>query len=82
VLLPVEIYATRNGGSFTANEPFSPLGYLPGVYLISIQSIVPGGEITIGSDTYRCFPLHQKEASGADNGTTLSGWRGFCLKSN
>lgn len=76
---PLKAYIFRDTNNNTSSY-FSPLGRLPELHYINIQNIVPAEEITIGTDSYRCFPFMAKSDNTPNS--LSSGYLGFCIKSN
>lgn len=52
---------------------FHHLGFVPDVKLVNIESIDPASTITIGSDTYRIFPMAARNGAAMSNNSGLYG---------
>lgn len=67
--------------STTSDGIFSPIGELPGVFYTSLANLVPGQQVTFGSEDYRVFPFLSKAATPAAVVSGVStGWDGFAVK--
>lgn len=53
-LYKIEYFAAR------PSSMWSPLGRIPNMRQLNLRSIAPGDEITIGGDTWKCFPFVQR----------------------
>lgn len=62
VLMPV-VAKVERGTTHTTSDRYSPIGELPGVFLMRISQLTPGQQITIGSTDYRIFPFYHKNSA-------------------
>lgn len=82
-LIPINVYANlnRSGGGFETPSGASPfnsgqirdfreLGTIPGIFLVNMELIVPGAQITEGVDEYTVYPWVRKQY----NGTGAESW--------
>lgn len=53
-------FIMANANAATAAAEWCALGEFPNVRTVRIDSIAVGGEITVGADTWKCFPLLRK----------------------
>lgn len=60
-LFPVEVW--RLWEPVSGSEQGQLLGYVPGVWTINITNFADGQEFTIGSDTYKVFPIRSRTYS-------------------
>jgi len=59
---------------------WGPVGKIPDVFRVNMKSIDAEQEIVIGSDTYVCFPLINKDANNTVAGEGYSGYEGLAYK--
>lgn len=58
---------------------YSPVGVFPNARYLNIERFAPAQEITVGSDTWKVFPLVRKGTS-PNNSESYSGNHGFAFK--
>ena len=73
-LLPMPVAFERTGGKF------SPLGYVPDMRLCNMRNLSPGQEITLGTDTWVCFPMMTKKDPSIRDDRPNSGWYGYAYR--
>lgn len=78
----VIVAVSLNGNTFDSNEtPFAPVIRLPNIGMMNIKNYDPASTITITPDTWRLFPMREKNVTdifGNFNGNT--GWLGIAVK--
>lgn len=83
VLSPIHCYIERSASPHNTSLR-SPVGELPSVHFINMKTLVPGQQITYGSDDYRVFPFFHKKASAdaisVTDGIGHSANYGFAVK--
>lgn len=86
-LLPIRLHVARTAGSFSTPNTIqhAPIGELPSFFTCSIAALVPGQQITFGSENYRVFPTFTKGTSynafdGSDTSTRNAGYYGIAIK--
>lgn len=85
---PVEVFLSRRGSetvSTDATWATSFLGFMPSMYAVNMQSLIPGQEYTIGTDTFRMFPLTRISSTVSFNAPAYPGhshYFGIAIKSN
>lgn len=57
----------------TTPDEFHPLGYVPNVRILNMRNLSPGETITLGSDTWKVFPLSRYLGPDAGNNSGLHG---------
>lgn len=63
------------------NVPWCAVGELPFLYWTNIFNVSPGGNITIASDTYKCFPMRKKSDTWSSGDPTVGTYRfGYAIK--
>lgn len=70
-LFPIEYYAGREANQFSA------IGRMPNVRQLNLRNIASGDEIEIGGDTWKCFPLSQRQSGAVANTVESSGYYGY-----
>ena len=65
---------------FSGDIRQAPVAQIPDVFRINMKDIDAEEEITVGSDTYTCFPLINKDSANTVNGEGYSGWEGLAYK--
>lgn len=63
--MPIPIFYKRDTGS--SNARYYLLGHMPNLRHVSLRNLNPGDEITIGSITYKVFPVVSKANLGGSN---------------
>lgn len=77
VLVPVTIFAKSN---FAGNVGFAALGTLPDVFFVNMRDFAPGEAITVGSDTFRVFPIVNSNTVETQADEEYSGYEGLAYK--
>lgn len=60
ILTPINLYIGKRVGT---DQFFQPIGIPAGARLISMEDVEPGAQITIGTSTWRVFPVFSKSDS-------------------
>lgn len=58
ILTPINLFAIQGANP---NHHFIPIGSPAGVRMVLMDGIDPGGEITLGNQTWKCFPQLSKQ---------------------
>lgn len=61
---PINLYLTR------PQARFCPIGWPPGVRLVSMTDLGPNSIITVANQTWRCFPQFKKGATSISSGSS------------
>ncbi len=69
-LLPIDLFYFREAGT---PDIWYPLGRMADVAIVNMKNLTVGEEITIGSDTWKCFPWAKKQYSVAN---VIESWNG------
>lgn len=80
VLSPVVVSVDR-GIVHGGGDRISPIGEIPGTFLLRISQLTPAQQITLGSTDYRVFPFwHKNASSDAPSSTAFhSSYYGFAI---
>lgn len=83
-LIPVSVFSTDPTATTMGNTtPWYPIGNMPFIYMLNIFNISPGSDITIGSDTYKVFPMRKKSDTWASNNPDNGTYRfGYAIKTS
>jgi hypothetical protein len=55
----------------------SPIGRMPNIRAINVRNFFPGQEVTISGDTWKIFPVFQKQTEAVANTIVSSGLYGY-----
>jgi hypothetical protein len=72
-LYPLEYYAGRASGAW------SRIGRLPNTRGVNMRAIGPEDEIEVGGETWKCFPIVQRQDAGAPANVENSSYYGYAL---
>jgi hypothetical protein len=75
----IPIYCGVNN-DFASDIRLGIVAQVPDVYRINMRDIDAEQEISIGSDTYVCFPMINKDSANVLAGEGYSGWEGLAYK--
>lgn len=70
-MVPMNLYA---GVPVTGDSTFSPLGYPAGIRMVNMLDLEEAGEFTIGSQTWKYFPVFTKSAATSISQSSGGGW--------
>jgi len=76
-LIPIFVGAAVD---FQSDDRIGVVAQIPDVFRINMQDIAAEEEITVGSDTYVCFPLINKDSQNTLAGEGYSGWEGLAYR--
>lgn len=65
---------------FDGNYRRTPIGEIPDVFRINMKGLTPGQAITLGSDTYRVFPVTNSDTVNTVLGEEYSGYEGYAYR--
>jgi hypothetical protein len=65
---------------FSGDIRQAPVAQIPDVFRINMKDIDAEEEITVGSDTYTCFPIINKDSANTVDGEGYSAWEGLAYK--
>mgnify|MGYP001600601985 CR=1 FL=1 len=60
IVLNVTLDSAATLSNTTPNVPWCPVGQFPFLYWINLVNINPGSDVSISTDTYKCFPMRKK----------------------
>lgn len=60
IIINVTLDSSASLSNTSPNVPWCPVGELPFLYWVNLQNINPGSDISVSSDTYKCFPFRKK----------------------
>ena len=66
------LYFANRAGSLR-----SPIGRMPNIRAINVRNFFPGQEVTISGDTWKIFPVFQKQTEAVGNDIVSSGLYGY-----
>ena len=58
LLMPVNLYVPN--GNDGANYRIRPLGFASGARMVNMEGLEPTSRVTLGADSFRCFPEYEK----------------------
>lgn len=74
-LIPINLFYFRETG---APDTWYPLGRMADVAIVNMKNLTVGQELTVGSDTWKCFPWAKKQYSA---GNVIESWNaGYAYK--
>ena len=76
-LLPIFITAYTD---FSGDIRQAPVAQIPDVFRVNMKEIDAEEEITVGADTYVCFPMINKDSASVLAGEGYSGFEGLAYK--
>jgi hypothetical protein len=65
-MFPMEYFTTR------ASSLYSAIGRIPHMRYLSLRNLGPGDEITVGGETWKCFPIVQRTTSSGSSSSTVN----------
>jgi hypothetical protein len=74
ILIPLHYHVNRAGSQR------SRIGRIPDMRGLGLHNLTPGEEFTVGSDTWKAFPIAARHATGQAAGVTSSGTLGYAYK--
>lgn len=74
ILLPIHLFVER------ASSLYTHIGTVRDLRYINIQQLQPGQEITLGADTWKVFPWHEKHPWNTNDGLPSSGYYGWAYR--
>lgn len=75
----IPIYVGVNN-DFASDTRVGIVAQVPDVFRINMRDIAAEEEITVGSDTYVCFPMINKDSANVLSGEGYSAWEGLAYK--
>jgi hypothetical protein len=59
---------------------YTPIGEFPDVFRVNMKGFTPAQAITLGSDTYRVFPVVNSDTVNTVLGDEYSGYEGYAYR--
>lgn len=75
VILNVTLDSAATLSNGTPNVPWCPVGQFPFLYWVNIQNINPGSDISVSTDTFKCFPMRKKSDTWVQADPTIGTYR-------